>query len=57
MPIWAQLLIAGIVVLGFCVAGNAIVTGLAMSRRPAHQDTPQSEHPPASMSEIPPQGG
>jgi hypothetical protein len=56
MPIWAQLLIAGIAALGFLAVGKAIITGLAMSRRPAHQDTPQSEHPRASRSQIPPPG-
>jgi hypothetical protein len=56
MEKWLQLLIGGITALGLVAVGRAIVTGLAMSRRPAHQDTPLSEHPPASMSEIPPSG-
>jgi hypothetical protein len=53
MPIWGQLLIAGVVALGIIGVGKAIITGFAISRRPAHQDTPLREHPPVS-SQIPP---
>jgi hypothetical protein len=45
MPIWEQLLLAGVVSLGLVVLGNWTVTQIAMSRRPVHQDTPRRATP------------
>jgi hypothetical protein len=48
MPLWIQLLIAGVVSIGVIAVGKAIVTGLAISRRPSHHLAQQSGTSPAS---------
>jgi hypothetical protein len=55
MPLWIQLLIAGAVSIGVIAVGKAIITGLAISRRPSHHLAQQSGTSPVSpKSELPP---
>jgi hypothetical protein len=57
MPLWIQLLIAGVVSVGV-IADKAIITGLAISRRPLHHLAQQSgTSPPSKEAEVPPPGG
>jgi len=57
VPQWIQLLLAGIVSIGVIAVGKAIITGLAISRRPSHHLAEQSGTSPASkQAEIPPPG-
>jgi len=57
VPQWIQLLLAGIVSIGVIAVGKAIITGLAISRRPSHHLAEQPGTSPASkQAEIPPPG-
>jgi len=57
VPQWIQLLLAGIVSIGVIAVGKAIITGLAISRRPSHHLAEQSGTSPApKQAEIPPPG-
>jgi hypothetical protein len=58
MSLWIQLLIVGVVSVGVIAVGRAIITGLAISRRPSHHLAQQSGVSPASKeAEIPPPSG
>jgi hypothetical protein len=49
MPLWAQLLIAGVVSLGVIVVARAIIVGLIIGSRPTHPNQPSGsptfQHP------------
>jgi len=47
MPLWIELLLAGIVFIGVITVGKAIITGLAMGRRSSHpwRNNPVHRHP------------
>ena len=58
MPLWIQLLIAGVVFIGVITVGKAIIIGLAISRRPSHHQAQQNGTSPASkQAEFPPPSG
>ena len=56
MPLWAELLIAGIVSVGVIAVGKAMVTGFAISRRPSHHLAEQTgvSPPPPEIDQRPP---
>jgi len=55
MPLWIQLLLAGVVSIGVITVGKAIITGLAISRRQSHHLAQQSGiSPPSKEAEVPP---
>jgi hypothetical protein len=57
MPLWIQLLIAGVISIGVIAVGSAIITGLAISRRSSHDLARQSgTSPPSKEAELPPPG-
>jgi hypothetical protein len=53
MPLWAQLLMAGITAVGVIAVGKAIVTGLASRRPPPHSVPPSNVSPEARKSSAP----
>jgi len=53
MPLWAQLIIAGVASLGIMVVAKHIAISLEISRRPAHPDTPL-KNAPSSAHLMPP---
>ena len=58
MPLWIQLLIAGVICIGVITVGKAINTGLTISRRSSHHLAQQSgTSPPSKEAELPPPGG
>jgi len=57
MPLWIELLLAGIVFIGVITVGKAIITGLAIGRRSSHHLAQQSgTSPPSKEAEVPPPG-
>ena len=57
MPLWVQLLIAGIVFIGVIAVCKAIITGLVISRRQSHHLAQQSGTSPASKQAVLPPPG
>ena len=57
MPLWAQMLIAGVAAVGFIAAGKAIITGFAISRRRSHHLARQTDAPTRAPNDtLPPAG-
>jgi hypothetical protein len=58
MPLWAQLLVAGIAAAGVIGVARAVIRGLAISRSPSHHLAEQSGSAPVPPeAQIPPPPG
>jgi hypothetical protein len=58
MPLWGQLIVAGIAAVGVIGVARAIIRGLAISRSPSHHLAEQSGTDPVPPeAQIPPSPG